>query len=68
MKDKRQTKRKRKKETKKEWYNPVPANAASEPQALSPFHTAPSSFGRELPDLSGRQEVHHRFVAHSYGK
>jgi len=53
---------------KKEWYNPIPANAAPEPQALSPLRTAPSSFRWELPELTGSQEVHHRLVALSHGK
>ena len=65
MKDKRKTERK--KERKKERYNPVTANAAPEPQALSPLNTA-TSFGWKLPNLSGRQEVHHRLVALFYGK
>jgi len=59
--------RERQKERRKERYNPVAANAAPEPQALSPLPTA-ASFGRKLPDLSGRQEVHHRLVALFYGK
>jgi len=72
MKDKRKTesKTKREKERKKERRNgiaPLPPNAAPEPQALSPLHPATST-GRKLPDLSGRQEVHHRLVALFYGK
>jgi len=69
MKDKRKTESKteRKKERKKEWYNPAASNATPEPQALSPLHPA-TSIGRELPNLSGRQEVHHRLVALFYGK
>jgi hypothetical protein len=67
MKDERKTKWTRKKERKKELYNPIAASAAPEPQALSPRHTA-TSFGRKLPDLSGHQEVHHRLVALRYGK
>jgi len=55
------------KERRTEWYNSAAASAAPEPQALSPLHTA-TSFGRKLPDLSGRQEVHHRLVALFYGK
>jgi len=62
MKDKRKTERKKERRC-----NPVTANAAPEPQALSPLPTA-TSFGRKLPDLSGRQEVHHRLVALFYGK
>jgi len=65
MRNKRKTERK--KEKKNEWYSPAAANAAPEPQALSLLHTA-TLFGRELPDLSGRQEVHHRLVALFYGK
>jgi hypothetical protein len=59
MKDKRKTESKteREKERKKEWYNPAASNAAPEPQALSPHHPT-TSIGRELPDLSGRLEVH----------
>jgi len=68
MKDDGETERKKETKKERERYNPVPANAAPEPQALSPLHTAPSSFGRELPKLSGRQEVHHRLVAFFYGK
>jgi len=64
MKDKgkSESKTERMKERKKEWYNPAASNAAPEPQALSPLHPA-TSIGWELPDLSGRQEVHHRLVA-----
>ena len=69
MKGKRKTESKteRKKERKKEWYNPAASNAAPEPQALSPLHPA-TSIRRELPDLSGRQVVHHRLAALFYGK
>jgi len=74
MKDKRKTeskterkKERKKEERKKEWYNPAASEAAPEPQALSPLHPA-TSIGRKLPDLSGRQEIHHRLVALFYGK
>ena len=56
---------KEKKDRKKERSNPVTAPAAPEPWARSiPL----LQFGRELPDVSGRQEVHHRLVALFYGK
>jgi len=55
------------KDRKKEWYNRAAASAAPQPQAQSPLHTA-TSFVRKLPNLSGRQEVHHRLVAHFYRK
>jgi hypothetical protein len=64
MKDKM---REGQKETKKEWSNPITAQAAPEPQALSPHPTA-TSLGRKLPNISGRQEVHHHVVALFYGK
>jgi hypothetical protein len=69
MKDKRTTecKTERKKERKKEWSNSAASNAAPKPQALSPLHPT-TSIGWELPDLSGRQDVHHRLVALFYGK
>jgi len=67
MKDKRKTesKTKRENERKKEWFDPAASNAAPEPQALSPLHPT-TSIGWRLPDLSGRKEVHHRFVALFY--
>jgi len=66
-KQKTESKTEREKERKKEWYNPAASNAAPEPQALSPLHPA-TSIGRELPDLRGRQEVHHHLAALFYGK
>ena len=59
--DQRKTKRNRK----KEFYTPVAASAAAEPHPLSPLHPA-ASFGRRVPDLSGRQEVHHRLFGLFY--
>jgi len=60
MKDKRITERK--KERKKGRYNPITANAAPEPQTLSPLPPA-TSFGPQLPNLGGRHEVHHHLFA-----
>jgi len=51
----------------KEWYNPVATSAAHEPQALSLLHTT-TSFEWKLPNLSGRQEVHHQLVVLFYHK
>jgi len=59
--------RERKRERKKGGYNPVNANAAPEPQALSPL-PASNPFGQNVPDLGGCQDVHHRLVALIYGK
>jgi len=49
-------------------YNPISANTAPEPHVLSLLPLAPSSFGRELPNLGGCQEVYHSLVAFRYGK
>ena len=44
---------------------------ARRPLLLHPLPAGSSSsarFGREFPDISGRQEVHHRLVAFLYGE
>jgi hypothetical protein len=55
----------KRKERKKVRSNPDTGPAAPEPcaRSLPLLH-----FGRELPNFSGRQEVHHRLVALFYGK